>query len=131
MRHKFTVKFEVEIDFDSTDMTIEQAVSEVTESMHFPCEDTENVDIIEHRIVTGKAESADAKKPFVHLTIDGHRNNEAFKAATGLLPDNAESDFDTTYFRYDDIDIADNLPEVVRALGGIDGLDYQLTTEEQ
>ena len=47
MRHKFTVKFEVEIEFDPTDMTIEQAVSEITESMHFPCEDKDNVTIIE------------------------------------------------------------------------------------
>lgn len=63
MRHKFTVKFEVEIDFDSNDMTIEQAVSEVTESMHFPCEDTENVDIIEHRVVT--------EEPQKTMTVDG------------------------------------------------------------
>lgn len=47
MRHKFTVQFSVEIEFDSTEMTIEQAVNEITESMHFPCEDTDNVTIME------------------------------------------------------------------------------------
>ena len=49
MKSKFTVSFEIEIEFDQTDMTTEQAISEITESMHFPCEDTDNVAIVEQR----------------------------------------------------------------------------------
>ncbi len=49
MKSKFTVSFEVEIEFDQTYMTTEQAISEITESMYFPCEDTDNVAIVEQR----------------------------------------------------------------------------------
>lgn len=51
MRHKFTVQFSFEIEFDATEMTIEQAVSEVTESMRFPCKDTDEVAIIEQCVI--------------------------------------------------------------------------------
>jgi len=51
MKAKFTVSFEVEIEFDPTDMTTKQAVSEITESMHFPCEDTDNVVITQQSIM--------------------------------------------------------------------------------
>lgn len=49
MKAKFTVSFEPAIEFDQTDMTTEQAISEITESMYFPCEDTDNVVIVEQR----------------------------------------------------------------------------------
>lgn len=63
MRHKFTVQFSVEIEFDPTDMTIEQAVSEITESMHFPCEDTDNVTIIGQCVIS--------EEPQKTMTVDG------------------------------------------------------------
>lgn len=53
MKCKLRVSFEVEIEFDETEISVKEAIEEVTDNMYFPCEDTDNVTIIEH-VVTEK-----------------------------------------------------------------------------
>lgn len=50
MKSKFRVSFDVEIEFDENEMTEQEAILKITDSMHFPCEDTDDVTIIEQSI---------------------------------------------------------------------------------
>lgn len=50
MKVKFTTSLEIEIEFDQTNMTSEQAISKIMGKLQFPCDGIENVSITEQRI---------------------------------------------------------------------------------
>lgn len=112
MESKFKVSFEVEIKFDENEITEQEAIQEITFSMYFPCEDTDNVTIVQQTVVENQKE---AKKPFVWLTITGEHNAQKFTEITGIGPDHGNGeDFD-----FHDIDLSEDPAQVMRALAEV------------
>lgn len=123
MKSVFKVLFEVEIEFDETEISEQSAMAEVISDMYFPCEDTDSVTIIRQTVIaTTKNE---AKKPFVRLTISNWRANKKFQEATNLHPTHQFDGF----FDYDDLDMHDDMATVIRTLGQLDSSSYYFTTE--
>ncbi len=64
MKSKFKVSFEVEIEFDETEMTEQEAINEITSNMYFPCEDTDCVAIVQQTRIKEAAQNT--------MTVDGN-----------------------------------------------------------
>jgi hypothetical protein len=127
MKSKFKVSFEVEIEFDETEMSEQSAMAEIVSAMYFPCDDTDNVTIIEQAVIGMPGNPEEAKKPFVWLTITGEHNAQKFTEITGIGPDHGNGeDFD-----FHDIDLSEDPAQVMRALAEVGRGDFYFTNEEE